>query len=88
MVHYTVLMSEDVAHADDSVEIRELVCNFRIRPTDPVQRLSQDLQLTFDCGLDEKALVKRFGIETFDKRQRSEACLPGIPEMSPRCCGS
>ena len=47
-IHAPKLMSDDVAHANNSMNVSNLVSCLQIRSPHPIQCLTEDLELPFD----------------------------------------
>ena len=49
-IHTPILMSNNITHSNNSMNVRNLVNRLWIRFPHPIQRLTEDLDLPFDSG--------------------------------------
>ena len=49
-IHTPILMSDDITHSNNSMNVRNLVSRLLIRFPHPIQRLTEDFDLPFDSG--------------------------------------
>lgn len=48
IINTSILVGDDIAHANNSMNVRNLVSRLRIRTPHPIQCLTEDLELPFD----------------------------------------
>lgn len=79
-----ILMGDDVPHPDDAVEVWHFSCRRRVRPTQAVQSLAQDLQLVLHSRLHQETRSKLCDAGAFDEGLSCYTRLMRIPEMRSR----